>query len=406
MRKIRLLALFAFLMPILLMANTAVGAAGTVLLGTNPRFLPPQEDGYILATDPLVWKTTVEPGVYNVILRYTGSDQPMTVRLEISDGRVLQSQLAPGKTPSASAAPAPMVHSLGPLAFDRARECEFRLRLADPSEKGSVIILEMAFKRIGGAEPSVSVAPPAETGEQSAQRINPLDGAELVWIPEGPFTMGGLAGNDAHTVSLAGFWIYKFPVTVGQYRQFCESTQRQMPSPPKWGWIDNHPMVNVSWYEALAYAKWAETRLPSEAEWEKAARGTDGRVLPWGNDFDTAKCQSDRDLHGFPGTTPVGFFPGNVSPYGARDMAGNVWQWCSSRIAPYPYRADDGREELSHIKNEKRTYLGGGWVRNSWRNDWMILHRGNFYPQYTEKGRMVDLRRDHIGFRCAQSLPR
>ena len=75
-------------------------------------------------------------------------------------------------------------------------------------------------------------------------------------------------------------------------------------------------MVNVSWFDSLAYTKWAGVRLPSEAEWEKAARGTDGRVLPWGNDFDTTKCQSIRDLHGFQGTAPVGYFPANVSPFG------------------------------------------------------------------------------------------
>jgi len=84
-------------------------------------------------------------------------------------------------------------------------------------------------------------------------------------------------------------------------------------------------------------------------------------------------------------------------------MVGNVWQWCSSRIAPYPYRADDGREDLTHIENERRTYRGGGWVQNSWRLDWTILHRGNFPPKYPENGQLVDVRRDHIGFRCASS---
>ena len=96
--------------------------------------------------------------------------------------------------------------------------------------------------------------------------------------------------------------------------------------------------------------------------------------------FDTSKLQWPGNLHGFKGTSPVDFFPQGTSPYGCLDMAGNVWQWCSTRIAPYPYRVDDGREDTeTHLENEKRTYRGGGWVMNSWRGDWTILHRGNYF---------------------------
>jgi formylglycine-generating enzyme required for sulfatase activity len=99
----------------------------------------------------------------------------------------------------------------------------------------------------------------------------------------------------------------------------------------------------------------------------------------------------------------VGSFPAGASSYGCLDMCGNVWQWCSSRMAPYPYRADDGREDPQFIEGERRIYRGGGWVMNSWSQDWTVLHRGNFAPKYLEKGQMVELAREPIGFRCAVS---
>jgi len=95
-----------------------------------------------------------------------------------------------------------------------------------------------------------------------------------------------------------------------------------------WKWQDDHPIVNVSWDDAVAYAKWAGAALPTEAQWEKAARGTDGRQYPWGNDWDAAKFVSSFGGNAG-GTKPVGSCPDGISPYGALDMAGNVWEWCA-----------------------------------------------------------------------------
>ena len=141
-----------------------------------------------------------------------------------------------------------------------------------------------------------------------------------------------------HTVWLDGFWIYKYDVTVAQYRKFCAKTGREMPEQPKWS-KENLPVVNVTWYDATAYAKWAGARLPSEAEWEKAARGTDGRLFPWGDLWDAAKsaitiiatARLRGGLHGCR-ATPGGSFPASASPYGVQDMAGNVWQWCADLV--------------------------------------------------------------------------
>ena len=148
-------------------------------------------------------------------------------------------------------------------------------------------------------------------------------------IPAGVFTMGSdkyVDEKPIHDVYLDAYYISEFPVTVAQYRLFCVASQRNMPDAPSWGWIDEHPMVSVTWDDATAFCEWAGVRLPTEAEWEKAARGTDGRAYPWGNDWDKSKCSNFTNSKS---TQPVGSYPDGASPYGVLDMAGNVWEWCS-----------------------------------------------------------------------------
>lgn len=355
------------------------------------------------------WRATVEAGVYNVGVHYFSPTVSPVIRLETSDGRHLEDQFRSIQESGQKDNPhvQSIRQSLGPLAFSETREVELSMTRVDRAA-GEVRIHSVVLSPIGGTQASVVTRSPEESPPAPPRKtsINPVDRADMIWIPAGEFIMGGLGGNDAHRLALDGFWMYLHPVTVRQYRSFCTATSRMMPDPPAWGWIDDHPVVNVSWYDAIAYATWANARLPTEAEWEKAARGTDGRVLPWGNDFDPSKCQSPRDLHGLRGTAPVDMFPTGVSPSGCLGMCGNVWQWCSSRIAPYPYGADDGREDIAtHREGERRVYRGGGWEKNSWSQDWTILHRGNFFPKFMDDGRMVELRTPCIGFRCASSAP-
>jgi len=134
---------------------------------------------------------------------------------------------------------------------------------------------------------------------------------------------------------------------------------------PTWN-LPNHPVVGVSWFEALAYCNWLgeitgrSCRLPTEAEWEKAARGTDGRIYPWGSEW--AEDRANTSEAGVGRTTAVGAFPAGASTYGILDMSGNVWEWCSSvgyAEAAYPYRADDGREDLE--RDVVRALRGGSW---------------------------------------------
>jgi len=185
-----------------------------------------------------------------------------------------------------------------------------------------------------GAPPRIRI-----TGVNTA--VNEVDDAELVWIPAGSFIRGSeaeVAGGDEgpqHEVYLDGYWVYKHPVTLGQYRKFCKATGREFE--PMWGQSmhaepvgnPNDYAVQVSWYDARDYARWAKAGLPSEAQWEKAARGTNGRAYPWGDNWDPTRCVSmENTIYRFDeGFRPVGSYPEGASPYGAMDMAGNVWEW-------------------------------------------------------------------------------
>jgi formylglycine-generating enzyme required for sulfatase activity len=191
----------------------------------------------------------------------------------------------------------------------------------------------------------------------------------FIAIPAGPFLMGtrdaerstlakrygGTRESYAeespqHEVWVAAFAISQVPVTNALYALFQQATG--MHRPITWGGtlpdnLRDHPVVDVSWYEAQAFCTWLSEqterryRLPTEAEWEKAARGTDGRTFPWGDDFDLACCNVREAGLGM--TPPVGGYPAGASPYQVLDMAGTVWEWTQSLQAPYPYQADDGR---------------------------------------------------------------
>jgi len=215
---------------------------------------------------------------------------------------------------------------------------------------------------------------------------DPRDLDELVEVPAGVFLMGSdktkdeLAYGDEepqHTRTLPAYRIGKYPVTNGQYAAFVAATGHAAPShwrgnqpPPE---LRNHPVVNVTWHDAVDYCVWLsqavgrEMRLPTEAEWERAARHTDGRIYPWDNDFDAGRCNMADT--GIGGTSPVGIFPAGDAVCGAADMAGNVWEWTSSLWGKdwqkpefgYPYDATDGRENLNAPDAVLRTLRGGSF---------------------------------------------
>ncbi|MDO8587174.1 MAG: formylglycine-generating enzyme family protein [Armatimonadota bacterium] len=201
---------------------------------------------------------------------------------------------------------------------------------------------------------------------KSATKINPKDGSVMITIPAGKFIMGSNHEPDekpVHTVYLDTYQIGKCEVTIAQYRKFCKATGYEMPDAPSWGWKHGHPIVNVTWNDAAAYCKWAGGRLPTEAEWEKAAAGTDGRTYPWGDAWDNNKCANV--YLNLTSTQPVGSYPAGASAYGCMDMAGNVWEWCADVYAKDYYKASPSRNPRGPSRGGYRVMRGGSWDSDS-----------------------------------------
>jgi sulfatase modifying factor 1 len=268
----------------------------------------------------------------------------------------------------------------------------------------------------------LACAQPGRADDDSGppRAITAKDGASMVLVPSGPFLMGDAPkpGERPRRVAASAFYIDTREVTNAQYRAFLnwveehgDATVRHplQPStkdhvPRYWkpfkprllkqtgvGRLqpfdeqtfrkEDHPVVGVDWFDAYAYARWAGKRLPTEAEWEKAARGDDGRIWPWGNKWDFKRCNSggyewrdERD--GFTYTAPVGSFESGVSPVGCHDMAGNVWEWTSAADAT------------------ERVIKGGG--SSSYPTQVRAASRKTYEPRY---------RTFTLGFRCAQDVP-
>ncbi len=227
------------------------------------------------------------------------------------------------------------------------------------------------------SSPSISNPTFPRQNEKKTFRVNLGSSViEFIHIPRGDFLMGSKKENrmalenefPQHTASIPyDYLISRFPITNTQYAEFALDKI----GIPKGQ--ENHPVVEVSWYDAQRYiarlnkkfknilpARYA-FRLPSESEWEKAARGGSGREWPWGNEFDESKCNSEEGGKG--GTTPVGMYsPRGDSMYNVADMAGNVWEWTRSRLMSYPYDATDGREDED--VSDQRVVRGGSFFGN------------------------------------------
>jgi len=274
---------------------------------------------------------------------------------------------------------------------------------------------------LGACIPASTAVPTSSPG---LVRSRAADGAEMMFVPAGEFLMGSpdtdpKAGDDEkplHTVYLDAFWIDLTEMTNARYVQFlnalgghtstcggrdCAETQvedkyshilrlggRYVVEPG----FEDHPATQVSWYGAQAYCAWAGVRLPTEAEWEKAARGVDGRSYPWGNESPNCDQAQYGDCGGI--TAPVASLPEGASPYGVLDMAGNVWEWVADWYDPAYYASSPAQNPRGPDSGKRKAFRGGSWgypptfLRTS--------DRARNRPTYAGF---------NVGFRCAVAAP-
>jgi formylglycine-generating enzyme required for sulfatase activity len=235
----------------------------------------------------------------------------------------------------------------------------------------TLILLCFFFTQISS---QVTAATTAKTTANNAtgKYTEPLTGMEFVAIPSGTFTMGNNQDRSAspeHQVSIKPFLLGKYEVTFGQYAKFCSSTGRQLPKDDGWP-LANRPVVNVTWDDAVAFTVWLSEkndmkfRLPSESEWEYAARGGAKTKYPWGDQIGKNKANCDGCGSKWDGrmTAPIGSFTPNG--FGLYDMAGNVYEWClDQQHVNYEGATTDGSAWLTDKTNELRVNRGGSWFR-------------------------------------------
>lgn len=205
--------------------------------------------------------------------------------------------------------------------------------------------------------------------EPGTELVNERDGSVLVLVPAGAFVMGSNGGNNderpEHRVYLDDYYIGKYEVSIGQYRKFCNATGHRFPEQPEWNGGDGYPVVNLTWNDAKVYCEWAGLRLPSEAEWEKAARGSDGRSYPWGNNWEAGMCNIYKNDDGYERTAPIESYPDGASPYGCFNMAGNVWEWCHDWYDESYYSRSPKANPGGGTAGVLKVLRGGSWAMNA-----------------------------------------
>ena len=262
--------------------------------------------------------------------------------------------------------------------------------------KKKLVILVVFALLIGACQPALT--PTRGPTPPCSKEIKDAKGVPMCLVPAGEFTMGGgkadgdsYASYPAHPVSVDAFYIDKFEVTNALYKNCVDAGGCSLPGDvvkynnSKYA---NHPVVYVDWDQATAYCAWRGVRLPGEAEWEKAARGTDGRAYPWGNDAPNKDLANYGKTVG--DTTVVGSYEKGKSPFGVYDMAGNVWEWVADWYTVYP--GNTTSMGSTDYGTKYRVLRGGSWYYDTGYMRVIFRNWGH-----------SDAKSEYYGFRCARS---
>jgi eukaryotic-like serine/threonine-protein kinase len=337
-------------------------------------------------------RPSVNPGLQDAIRcaqqmpleRQPSSATPSSTR-SISDAPTMPLAAANGPAPLPAARPsvatAPADTSAAPQSSRR-----IGLTIAISS---AVLVLIAALAVLWLRHPRPVAAPTTTAAAPAPPPVYSDTHGRMLLVPAGAFIFGAQGGHDGQNLTLPAFYIDETEVSNAEYRAFCEATGHAPPQTPDYTAHADYPVGGISWQDAAAYAAWAGKRLPTEEEWEKAARGADGRTFPWGNTPWTGDVPT--------GLQPVGANPLRRSPLGAYNMAGNVWEWTATSYTP---TSADTVAMQQLLKGQ------------SFSTDWRIIKGGSFRPGDNEdfdvakhRPLPVDARSPWIGFRCARNAP-
>lgn len=260
-------------------------------------------------------------------------------------------------------------------------------------ETNTTITLQLASSQIEISKltiKSIDGRPPFEPQKPRTQATGPIP--EEILIPAGDFLMGVINGkeNPVHSVYVDAFYIDALEVTNENYREFVEATGHEPPrywQDPKYN-ADKQPVVGVTYEDATAFCQWKGKRLPTEAEWERAARGPHSRLFPWGDRFDAQRANTREGKHRQP--LPVGSYPKGVSAEGVFDMSGNVWEWCHDWFEKEYYAVAASKNPTGPDSGKKRVIRGGGWT-------------APHTDMADRRGEKPDKTYPSLGFRCART---
>ena len=327
------------------------------------------------------------------------------VRLEIAtalrrDIRVIPCLVEGAKMPHASQLPLGLAGLARRQAVSLTHE-----RFRSDADRLTRVIERILERDKAVPKPAVK-APARKPAEQTSiavtpgeVRTHPIDGLDYVWIPPGHFWMGavprdtdarGQEGPRHKVIITKGYWLGRTAVTVERFKRFVQATNREMPEAPSFNpnWeLEDHPVVNVSWHDAQDYCTWAGCRLPTEAEWEYAARGgAEGLKFPWGDGIDAKRANYGLLREG---TTAVGEYPSHG--FNLFDMAGNVWEWTADWFAEY--NGEEQTDPPGPQSGTERVLRGGSWGDNAWylRSSYRLRYEAGF-------------RYFLVGFRCVREV--